>query len=103
MAWGLTGLMRNLPVHSTRGQVFLPASISTAHGVSLRSLAARRGNRRAWRPALKSLRHTARRSLELFRREAEGLPREARLHSCIWRWSSRICKRLGAHQASSSD
>jgi phytoene synthase len=76
MAWGLTGLMRNLPVHSTRGQVFLPASRLTAHGVTLRSLT--RGEETAkLAPALKNLRRCARRSLALFRQEAERLPSEA--------------------------
>jgi 15-cis-phytoene synthase len=75
MAWGLTGLMRNLPVHSTRGQIFLPASHMAAHGVALRSLT-RGEETENLGPALKSLRRSARQSLELFRREALGLPRE---------------------------
>jgi 15-cis-phytoene synthase len=75
-AWGLTGMMRNLPLHSTRGQVFLPAAQLEAHGVSLRSLT--RGEETInLAPALKSLRASARRSLEMFRRAAQALPPEA--------------------------
>lgn len=33
-AWGLTGLMRALPFHASRGQLFLPADLLAAHGVA---------------------------------------------------------------------
>lgn len=33
VAYGLAGLMRALPVHAARGQVFLPADVLDAHGV----------------------------------------------------------------------
>ena len=32
-AWGLTGLLRAMPFHASRGQIFLPADLMTARGV----------------------------------------------------------------------
>ncbi len=33
VAWGLTGLMRALPIHRRRGQLYLPADVLARHGV----------------------------------------------------------------------
>ena len=32
-AWGLTGLLRSMPFHASRGQIFLPADLMSAHGI----------------------------------------------------------------------
>lgn len=76
MAWGLTGLMRSLPVHASRGQIFLPETHLRAHDVKPRSLL--RGEETVGlTAALKTLRAAARRSLALCRRAAAELPPEA--------------------------
>lgn len=33
-AFGITGLLRNFPLHASRGQIFVPAEILSRHGVS---------------------------------------------------------------------
>jgi 15-cis-phytoene synthase len=39
VAYAMTGLMRSLPVHSARGQCYLPADIGAAHGFDRATLA----------------------------------------------------------------
>ncbi|CAN5239476.1 phytoene/squalene synthase family protein [soil metagenome] len=38
VAYALTGLMRALPVHTARGQCYLPADITSAHGLDRKTL-----------------------------------------------------------------
>jgi 15-cis-phytoene synthase len=42
VAYGLTGLMRALPIHAARGQCYLPADIAAAHGFDRAMLGAGR-------------------------------------------------------------
>ena len=68
-AYGLTGLMRALPVHAARGLVFLPADALRRHGTSLRSSCLRGRTSDGLGQLLAELRATAREAL----REAEAL------------------------------
>ncbi|MCC8235978.1 phytoene/squalene synthase family protein [Pinisolibacter aquiterrae] len=49
-AWGVTGLLRALPFHASRGQIFLPVDLVEAHGVDRADLFAGRAT-----PALRAL------------------------------------------------
>ncbi|MCB1493575.1 MAG: squalene/phytoene synthase family protein [Rhodobiaceae bacterium] len=42
VAYALTGLLRALPIHAARGQVFLPKDLADAHGVRMEDLTAGR-------------------------------------------------------------
>jgi phytoene synthase len=66
VAYGLTGLMRALPLTSGRGQCFLPADRLAAHGASRETVVARQATP-AVLATLAELRAAARRHLEIAR------------------------------------
>lgn len=75
LAYGLTGLLRALPYHASRGQLFLPAEHFTANNVDPYSLL--RGEEKPeLGEALAGLRAAAQRHLAAFRLEAVKLPPE---------------------------
>jgi len=74
IAYGITGLMRALPWHCARGQVFVPADILQAHGVESGDLAANGQASPAVLGALGELRGVARRHLDLFDAQLHSLP-----------------------------
>ena len=59
LAYATTGLLRNLPAATARGQIFLPADILASHGLSRADLLARRDGP-ALRAALGAMREIAR-------------------------------------------
>ena len=63
IAWGITGLLRALPLHAARGQCFLPADLLARHGTSRVDVIARLGTPEL-REALGELRTIARDHLE---------------------------------------
>ncbi|MEA2857484.1 MAG: 15-cis-phytoene synthase [Methylobacteriaceae bacterium] len=63
IAYGLTGLLRDLPLHAARGQCFLPADLLAKHGVSPGGVVGRQDSP-ALRRALAELRAIARAHLE---------------------------------------
>jgi 15-cis-phytoene synthase len=65
IAYGITGLLRALPWHSARGQVFVPEDILTRHGVTREQFAAALAGPHA-RAALADLRSLARGHLDAF-------------------------------------
>lgn len=62
IAWALTGLMRALPVHATRRQLFLPSDVLAGHGLSTEDIFAGRTSP-ALMAALAELRALAREHL----------------------------------------
>jgi phytoene synthase len=77
IAYGITGLIRALPWHSARGQVFVPAGILQAHGASLDDFAAGHASP-AVLAALADLRAVARAHLDIFYAKLPGLPDKSR-------------------------
>jgi 15-cis-phytoene synthase len=77
IAYGLTGLLRALPWHCARGQVFVPAAILQAHGVSGDDFAAGHASP-AVLAALVELRAVARAHLDIFYAKLPGLPEKSR-------------------------
>jgi phytoene synthase len=78
MAYGLTGLMRALPYHRGRGQLYLPADFLAAFGVDPEAVL--RGEESdGLRTALGVLRDRAHEHLASFRRLAPDLPRATAL------------------------
>ena len=75
IAWGLTGLMRALPFHASRGQIFLPGDRMAAHGVAAEDLLAARTTP-ALRALLAELRARARDALAETRRQIRSIPPE---------------------------
>jgi phytoene synthase len=76
IAWGLTGLMRALPLHAARGQRILPADFLRAFGVEAEAVL--RGEESdGLKTALGVLREQARGALAEFRRLAQDLPPSA--------------------------
>jgi 15-cis-phytoene synthase len=73
MAYGLTGLMRALPYHRSRGQLYLPADFLAAFGVEPEAVL-RGEDSEALRTALGVLRARALDHLAAFRRLAPELP-----------------------------
>ncbi len=73
MAYGLTGLMRALPYHRARGQLYLPADFLAAFGLEAASVL-RGEDSEALRTALGVLRARALEHLTAFRRLAGELP-----------------------------
>ena len=72
LAYGLTGLMRALPVHAAAGRVYLPADALLSHGTSPEAVLA--GRTEAGLPALLAeLRNTARDALGKARDEVAKL------------------------------
>jgi len=76
MAYGLTGLLRALPFHASRGQLFLPASHFAQHNIAIEDIL-RGVEKPPLRKALGALASAARRYLASFRAEATKLPPEA--------------------------
>ncbi len=85
IAYGITGLIRALPWHSARGQVFVPAGILQAHGASRDDLSDGHASE-AILAALAELRSRARAHLEIFYANLPGLPAKSRpafLPACL--------------------
>jgi phytoene synthase len=72
-AWGVTGLLRALPFHASRGQMFLPADLLAAHGCDPADVFAGRATPRL-RAALAALRLHARDALVETRRHIAHVP-----------------------------
>ena len=77
IAYGITGLIRALPWHCARGQVFVPAEILQAHGASRDDFAAGRASE-AVLAALADLRVLARAHKNIFYAGLPGLPEKSR-------------------------
>lgn len=77
IAYGLTGLMRALPFHASRGQLFLPATLLAGHGVELHSLF-RGEESEGLIAALRILRERALAAYDAFRADARRLPPSCR-------------------------
>jgi phytoene synthase len=76
LAYGLTGLMRALPYHATKGQIFLPAELLAKHGLHPQILLDGNDNQDL-RAALRDLRQQASDALEAARLALHALPRSA--------------------------
>jgi len=78
LAYGLTGLMRALPVHTRRGRIDLPGDLLCTHGVSQpRVLAGERSE--ALTEVLAALRERAGKELAEASRQIAGLPPRSQL------------------------
>ncbi len=77
IAYGLVGLMRALPWHSGRGELFVPAEIMQAHGAPPDEFAARQASP-AVCAALADLRALARRHLHIFAARLPRLPEKSK-------------------------
>jgi len=77
IAYGITGLIRALPWHSARGQVFIPAGILQAHSASRDDFAAGRASPGVL-AALADLRAVARAHLDIFYARLPGVPGKSR-------------------------
>jgi phytoene synthase len=77
IAYGVTGLIRALPWHSARRQVFVPIEILQAHGATCDDFAAGRASP-AVLAALTDLRAVARGHLAIFYARLPGLPEKSR-------------------------
>jgi phytoene synthase len=77
IAYGVTGLLRALPWHCVRGQVFVPAEILRAHGATQDDLASGNASH-AVLAALADLRALARAHLETFDARLHSLPDDSR-------------------------
>ncbi len=75
LAWGLTGLLRALPFHASRGQIFLPADLLDAHHVDRQALLTGRTTPELLN-ALAELRARARTALAATRRKIRSIPPE---------------------------
>lgn len=75
LAWGLTGLLRALPFHASRGQIFLPADLLDAHRVDRAALLTGRTTPEL-QNALAELRARARTALAATRRKIRAIPPE---------------------------
>jgi phytoene synthase len=73
LAWGLTGMMRALPYHSARGQLYLPAEFLRAFGVEAASVLAGQDSE-GLRAALGVMRERAEEALARYRAHARALP-----------------------------
>ncbi len=73
LAWGLTGVMRALPYHSARGQLYLPAEFLRAFGVEAASVLAGEDSE-GLRAALGVMRERAEEALARYRAHARALP-----------------------------
>ena len=76
LAWGLTGVMRALPFHSARGQLYLPAEFLRAFGVEAGSVLAGEDSE-GLRAALGVLRERAGEALASYRAHGSALPAAA--------------------------
>jgi phytoene synthase len=77
IAYGLTGLMRALPVHAALGRVDLPAETLLSHGTSPEQILAGEASK-GLSEVLAEFRETARVALKSARAHVAALPREAR-------------------------
>ena len=77
IAYGLTGLMRALPVHASLGRVDLPAETLRSHGTSPEQVLAGQASK-GLAEVLAEFRETARVALKSARAHVAALPREAR-------------------------
>jgi 15-cis-phytoene synthase len=77
IAYGITGLIRALPWHCARGQVFIPVEILQAHGASRDDFAAGHASE-AVPAALADLRAVARAHLDTFDARLHSLPEKSR-------------------------
>jgi len=77
IAYALTGLLRALPWHSARGQVFVPLELLRKHGADRADLSAGAGASGVL-AALAELRGLARRHLDLFDARLPSLPESSR-------------------------
>jgi 15-cis-phytoene synthase len=77
IAYGITGLLRALPWHSARGQVFVPAEILRTHGAESGDLTAGRASS-AVLASLADLRALARTHLDTFDARLHSLPDQSR-------------------------
>jgi 15-cis-phytoene synthase len=73
VAYAITGLLRALPHHSARGQVFVPDGLLSRHGIRRETILSRRVNE-GLVSALRELRGHARRHLETAREPLVALP-----------------------------
>jgi phytoene synthase len=76
-AYGLAGLMRALPYHAARGQIFLPADLLARHGLHPSTILHGADNADI-RAALRDMSRDASDALAAFRQSAEGLDRRGR-------------------------
>ncbi len=77
IAYGITGLLRALPWHCARGQVFVPAGILQAHGASRDDFAAGQASEGVL-AALGELLARTRAHLDIFYAMLPGLPQKSR-------------------------
>ncbi len=73
IAYGLTGLMRIIPIHRARGQCFLPAELLARHDISPAHVLAGRQSE-AIRISLLELRQVAKHHLAIARERAHAVP-----------------------------
>lgn len=78
VAFAVTGLLRALPWHLRRGQVFLPADIAARHGLDRNAILAPQGDDGAFRAALADMRALARDHLTSAAARIGELPPEVR-------------------------
>lgn len=74
VAWALTGLMRSLPWHARRGQLYLPRDVLERSGVTRDDIVTGRGGP-GLLAALRDLRAVTRGHLRRMRHDMEGAPR----------------------------
>jgi phytoene synthase len=77
LAYGLTGLMRALPVHAASGRVYLPADLLARHGVAPEAILAGKSSE-GLRAVLAELRQKAREALGEARRHVAQLDPQSR-------------------------
>ena len=77
IAYGITGLIRALPWHCARGQVFIPVEILQAHGTKREDLVVSRASPEVL-AAFADLRAVARARLDIFYATLPGLPEKSR-------------------------
>ena len=77
LAFGLTGLLRSLPWHARRGQVFIPRDILERHGVTRDDIVMGRGGP-GFLAALADMRALARHHLAQFEAQRRSIPGEIR-------------------------
>jgi phytoene synthase len=97
IAYGITGLIRALPWHSARGQIFVPAEILQAHAASRDDFAAGRASPGVL-AALTDTRAVARAHLVIFYAKLPGLPEKSRpafLPVCLCEPYLRLVERPG--------
>jgi 15-cis-phytoene synthase len=97
IAYGITGLIRALPWHCERGQVFVPVGILQAHGASRDDFAAGHASPGVL-AALAGLRAVARVHLDIFYATLPGLPEKslpAFLPACLCEPYLRLMEKPG--------